>query len=196
MNRRSVVALGIACAAMLTLSACMSPVQMMGDYPSYTERSLVAESTLIVEGVAIASESTVITPRFEGDTPEENPILGLSEEEQREAMEDADGVPARAVTVAVEVVHQGDVTPGEEITIVQTGGTVGGVSYSVDNEPPLSVGDSYLLFATDGFDGTFVILGGSAGMYVASDDDAYTPVNADVAPFSRLTPADLGRLLG
>lgn len=167
----------------------------MGDYPSYTERSLVSEATLIIQGIAVASESTVITPRFDGDTPEENPILGLSEDEKRQAIEDADGVAATAVTVAVEVVHRGDVAPGEQITIVQTGGTIGGVSFTVDNEPPLSVGDSYLLFATDGFDGTFVILGGSAGMYVASDGDAYTPVNADAAPFARLTPADLERLL-
>lgn len=190
-------------AAVLALSACSSAtnepaagstVELHADYPSYDTPGLVAESTLIVEGTALATEPTALTPRFEGDTPEENPMLGLSEEELKAAMQEDDAVAATAVTFRADTVHHGAVEPGQEITIIQTGGVIDGVTYEVPGEQMLTVGEDYLLFATDSFDGAFAILGGSAGTYVASGDDTFTaavPENAPAPQFTRSQVASL-----
>lgn len=187
----------------LTLSACSSPaseptagstVQLQADYPSYDTSGLVAESTLVVEGTALATESTVLTPRYEGDTPEENPLLGLSEEELEAALQEEDAVPATAVTFRADVVHRGAVDPGQEVTIVQTGGVIDGVTYQVVGEVMLAPGEGYLVFAADSFDGAFAILGGSAGIYVASGDGAFTAAAPDVAPAPQFTSSEVASL--
>lgn len=144
------------------LSACGAEMQrtqeLMADYPSYSQSELVAESTLIAVGEVVATEYTVVMPRFEGDTPESNPLFGLSEEEKAAAMEEAEGVPSTAVTLKLSRVIEGAAQPGQDVVIVQTGGVIGGVSYEVAGEKPLSEGETYLLFARDSFDGAYVIL--------------------------------------
>lgn len=165
-----------------------STVAMFADYPSYDEQSLIKESNLIVEATVVSSEYTVVRPRFEGDAPEENPLLGLSEEEQKRAIEQDAGLPSTAVTLHIDAVYSGDAVPGREIVVIQTGGVVGGVEYRLEEEVPLEVGVRYLLFARDSFDGAFVILGGSAGSYLESDEGVFVPVNPAIAPFGRLTP--------
>ncbi|MDO5737350.1 MAG: hypothetical protein Q4P15_12835 [Propionibacteriaceae bacterium] len=184
----------------LAMGGCSSDpppttVQMQADYPSYDERSLVAEATTIVEGTVLATESTVLTPRYEGDTPEENPLFGLSEEEKEQALEQDDGVPATAVTMRVDVSHRGSPQPDQEIIIFQTGGVVGNVEYTVAAEPILTVGESYLLFATDSFDDAFVILGGSAGTYLATGDGDFSALNPSLAPFQQLDRDDVAALV-
>lgn len=183
----------------LTLGGCSSEmppstVQMQADYPSYDERTLVAEATLIVEGTVLAAESTVLAPRYEGDTPEENPQLGLSEDEKEQALQHDDGVAATAVTMRVDVSHRGSAETGQEIMVLQTGGVIDNVDYRVESEVRLIVGKSYLLFATDSYDGAFAILGGSAGTYLATDDGGFTAVNPSVAPFEGLDSAGVEEL--
>lgn len=183
-------------AALLALSACSDPVPLQADYPSYDTQGLVEEATLIVEGTALSTEHTVLTPRYEGDTPEENPLLGLSEEEKQRAIEQDDGVAATAVTFRVDVVHHGAVKPGQEVTVIQTGGVVDGVTYQVEGEVILDTGESYLLFATDSFDGAFAILGGSAGTYLSSGDGVFTAVAPEVAPEQQFTSSHVASLVG
>lgn len=203
MKRHSRISALLVSAALLILSACSttasetadpSTIELQADYPSYDERSLVEEATLIVEGTVLATESTVVKPRYEGDTPEENPLVGLSEEEKKKIIEQDDGVAATAVTFRVDVVHQGDVESGQKITILQTGGVVDGVTYQVAGEAMLSVKESYLLFATSSFDGAFVSLGGSAGTYRSSGDGNFTAVNPETAPFKELSAAEVASL--
>lgn len=180
--------------ALAALAGCSQTVFSTGDYPWYDEEDLVAQATVVVTGTPVSSEPTVLTPRFEGDNPEENPLVGLSEEEIERAIAEAEGVPATAVTFKVDESYRGPFEPGQEITVVQTGGTVGNTTYVIDQEPPLEEGERYLLFMRAGFDETFVILGGSAGMF-AEADDAFVPVLEESSPFTRLTREDLDSIL-
>ena len=192
-------------AAVLGLTACSSgtggpagatTVELQADYPAYDVPTLVEDASLVVEGTVLGTGSTVLRPRFEGDTPQENPILGMSEQEKEEAIEQDAGIAATAVTVRVDVAHRGAVRPGGEITVVQTGGVVDGVRYEVPGEALLATGTRYLLFAAAGADGTFVILGGSAGTYVADGDDSFTAAVPDLAPAAGFTTSEVGALLG
>lgn len=188
--------------AVFALSACSTTtsepaegtVQLQADYPSYDIHGLIEEATLIVEGTALATEPTVLMPRYEGDTPEENPLLGLSEDEKKRAIEQDDGVPATAVAFRVDVVHQGVAEPGQEITIIQTGGVIDGVTYQVQGETMLATDESYLVFATDSFDGAFAILGGSAGTFVSSGDGVFTATDPETAPSQRFTTSEVESL--
>ncbi len=190
-----------ACALLLalTLGSCSSAttertVQMQANYPSYDERSLIKEATLIVEGTVLAAENTVLMPQYEGDTPEENPLVGLTEDEKKQAIEQDEGVAATAVTIRVDVAHQGSAKQGQEITVFQTGGVINNVEYKVDGEVKLVVGQSYLLFAADSRDRAFYILGGSAGTYLSTGDGVFTAVSESVAPFKELSSADVERI--
>lgn len=183
----------------LTLGACSSAttepiVQMQADYPSYDQRSLVTEATLIVEGTVLGVENTVLTPRYEGDNPEENPMVGLTEDEKRRAMEQDEGVAATAVMMRVDELYKGSAKQGQKITIFQTGGVIDNVEYKVEGEVKLAVGQSYLLFAADSFDGAFSILGGSAGTYLSTGDGVFTAVSESVAPFKELSSADVAKI--
>ncbi|WP_147440498.1 hypothetical protein [Mycetocola tolaasinivorans] len=166
----------------------------MADYPPFDAGSLTQSADLIIEGTALSSEPTVLTPRYEGDTAQENPILGLSEEEQKRVIADDEGVPATAVTFRVDTVHKGAVGVGQEIVILQTGGVVDGVTYKVREEDPLKTQESYLIFAGKSHDGAFYILGGSAGTYISTGDDTFSAVNPDTAPFSEIDSAEVANL--
>ncbi|UJP09231.1 hypothetical protein L2X99_12370 [Microbacterium sp. KUDC0406] len=172
----------------MALVGCTSvvPSQSAGDYPAYDEQSLVEASILVIEGTPVATEKVVLTPRHEGDSAKENPLLGLSDDEKKRAMDEG-GVPATAVTLEVTAAHRGQAAVGDEVVIVQTDGS--------SSEPPLQESEHYLLFARDGFDRTYVILGGSAGMYVAVGDGSYRAVQTDAAPFESLTSTDAAALV-
>lgn len=90
--------------------------------------------------------------------------------------------------------HHGQVKPGQEVTVMQTGGMIDGVTYEAEGEERLTVEVTYLLFAGDGFDGAFAILGGSAGTYVASEDGVFTAVNPQTAPTQQFTSAEVAAL--
>lgn len=192
-KRTSMLGVFIA-AASLTLSGCSSTMTMMADYLHYDRESLVEDSTLIIEGTPTAVEYTVLLPRFEGDTPEENPLHGLSESEKQKALDEAEGLPATVFTVRVQAVHHGTVRPDQEITIIQTGGVIGNTTYVVEQEPPLEIDEQYLIFATDSRDGAYAILGGSAGMYLRNTEGTYSAVRPSVAPFDVLSSEEVSRL--
>ncbi len=202
MRSRSSTSCLLAGVVLLVLGGCSAPsgsvggrtVQVQADYPGYDTAGLVEEATLVVEGTALATEYTVVEPRYEGDDPEENPLAGLSEEEKQDALDGAAGVAATAVTFRVDVVHRGQAQPGQEVTVMQTGGVIDGVTYEVEGEVPLEVEQAYLLFARDGFDGAFTVLGGSAGTYIAAEDGVFTAVDPDVAPTQQLTSAEVAAL--
>jgi hypothetical protein len=173
--------------SLMILAGCASSASLMGDYPSYTEKTLLADAEIIVEGTVVGQEATVLKPRFEGETAEENPLFGLSDSEIRAALSSGDGVPATLFTLRVEFSHEGPARDGETITIVQTGGKVNGVDYVIDAEPPLKVGEKYLLFAREGHQDVFVILGGSAGMLVESTAGRFEAVLPERSPYQVLT---------
>ncbi|MEP7765074.1 hypothetical protein [Sanguibacter sp. 25GB23B1] len=204
MTKMSILTLVVAGSIVFVLAGCSadqigdpetgSTVAMTGDYIAYDERSLVEDATLVVEGTPMSFESRMIAPQFEGDTPEENPLLGLSEEEKEKAIAEASGVPVTVVTFRVDVVHKGDVQPGEEITINQIGGAINGVTYVQADEVMLEAKQNYLLFATDDLDGAYAILGGSAGMYVDAGDSTFAAAKPEMAPFETLTGPEVGTL--
>ncbi len=159
----------IVSASVLAFSACSSDgagtrgtsiVEVQSDYPGFSQKSLIREATLIVEGRVVSTEPTVLKPRFEGDSAQEDPLLGLSDEERQEALAEDDGVVATAVTVEVDVAHRGQVQAGQRVTIIQTGGVLDGVTYKDGNIATLDVGSNYLLFGGDSFDGAYYVLGG------------------------------------
>jgi hypothetical protein len=197
MLRRVQLLIG-ATAAVALLSTCAvnpSPstgamVEMMADYPSFDENQLAESADLIVEGTALSSRGTVLTAHYEGDTEQENPMHGLTAEEQKNAITDDVVVPATAVTFRVDVVHKGPVQAGQEIVILQTGGAFDGVTHAVREEEPLQVDSSYLIFAGEGNDGAYFILGGSAGSYIWDGNEAFVAVNPDVAPFLQIDSAE------
>lgn len=180
-----------------SLSSCSTTVEIQGDARPYDSAELVDAATLIVEGKVVDAQPTVLMPRFEssGDSPEENPYLGVPEHELREAIESAEGLPGTEVTFHIDLVHRGAAESGEEITIVQVGGEIDGISYVVEGEHELVPGDTYLLFMRDGFDDTFLILGGSAGTYRPSETGEFIPAQPETAPFDRLDSEALTALI-
>lgn len=197
-ERRPLLAL-LAAAVALALSACASAgpvVQMQADYPSYdTPESLLAEATIIVEGTVIGTETTVLLPRFEGDTAEENPYQGVPADEQQKAIEKDGGVPGTVVSLRVDAVHLGEVSVGDEVTFIQTGGVIDGVRYEVAGEANLTTNSHYLLFGADSVDGAFAVLGGAAGAY-GVDGDAFVAQSPEAAPVEKLTRSELQELMG
>ena len=53
-----------------------------------------------------------------------------------------------------------------------------------------------VILAEDGFDGTFVILGGSAGTFQQTSPGQFVAVVPEMAPFSALTTEQVQSLLG
>lgn len=198
MIRHSYLFAGLTAAVLLS-SACgaepsttaSATVEVLADYPSYDEDQLFESATLIVEATVMSAANTVLMPQFEGDTEEENPLVGLDVEGQEKALAEAEGVPGTAVILRVDVVHKGLAGVGQEIVIMQTGGVIDGVTYAVSAEEPLQIEQSYLLFAVEGRDGTYSILGGSAGSYMSDGTGQFVAVNPDVAPFAQIDRANI-----
>lgn len=99
-----------------------STEELFADYPVYDSATIVQESAIIVEGNVVSTEPTVSTPRYEGDSPEENPLVGLTEEEKAKAISQNGGVAGTLFHFHVNKVHKGAVNAGDEIVIVQIGG--------------------------------------------------------------------------
>lgn len=205
-RRRPHAPVVLAAASVLVVSGCStetSPesapgttVPLMADYPAYDATSLPSAAAIVVEGTTVATEPTVLTPVIEEGTPEEDPRLGLSAEQVREAVDEDDAVPATAVTLRVHVVHKGGVEADDEITVVQTGGVVDGTTYEAPGETLLAEGESYLLFAEDSPDGTYVTVGGSAGIYRATESGTFVATDPQMAPFGALTSSQVADVVG
>jgi len=167
---------------------------MEADYPAYdTPASLAREAVIVVEATVLGKTATVLLPRFDGDTAEENPYLGASEEERQRAVDEDGGVPGEAVTLRADVVYRGDLSEGDEVVFIQTGGVLDGVRYEIEEESDLEEGDTYLLFGMESFDGAFSVLGGSAGAFTV-DGDRYVATSA-AAPVKELTATEVEELL-
>ena len=82
-----------------------------------------------------------------GDNAQEDPLHGLSEDEKADALANHDAFVSTAVTFRLDTVHRGDLSPGQEITVMQTGGVLNGVAYVAHGGPNLEPGDGNLLFA-------------------------------------------------
>lgn len=185
------------CAAVLTLVGCASgsdlpepesTVEMLSDYPAFDRAQLVDDATLIVEGTVTATEYKFMKSSYEpGDTSEEDPLFGLPEKEKAKALAQDKGVPTTVLTVHVDVAHQGEVKPGQDVAIVQSGGIIDGVLYREAGNVALKEGERYLLFGADSFDGGYYILGGTAGTYVESEAGTYVAGSEGSAPFETLT---------
>ncbi len=201
--RRIMFATVLATITAVGLTSCAAPaVQLQADYLGYDTVTLPREAALVVEGTVLSSEYTVGYSTFDGDNPQDNPYFGMPENEVQKAIEEAGGVPTTLVTIRVDAVHKGPVSPGTPISVIQTGGVMDGVRYELVAEPPLETGGRYLLFLADSGDGVYGILGGSAGAYQAVDSPrtrtstiSYSAVNPDLAPFDRLTPAEVDQLV-
>lgn len=170
-------------------------VQLQPDYPAYEQDSLVSEAVLVVSGTVTGAEDTVLTPEFEGSTPEENPLLGLSEEEKQEAMDQAEGVPATAITLQIDETYKGGVAAGDEVVIVQTGGVIDGVQYDASGTTIMTEDSRYMVFAEEGREGAYNVLGGSAGLYLDDGEGAFEAVDPAYAPFESLTADEASALV-
>ena len=179
--------------ALVAFAACSGPtiVDIQADFSSYDESTLFSEASLIAEGTVLSLDYRLQKPRHvPGDTPEEDPYLGLSEEEIQKILDEDPGVPMTVVTLRVNTVHKGVAEVGKTITVVQLGGIIDGIIYRSLDEPPLVVGEKYLLFAADSFDSEFAVLGGSAGTYRLANGE-YVATDPERAPFPVLTPAEV-----
>ncbi|GAA1172721.1 hypothetical protein [Nesterenkonia xinjiangensis] len=167
-------------------------VALEPDFPSYDTSGLVGDADAIVTGTVTASEAAVLTPDQGGESAEANPLMGLSEEERRHAMEEG-GVPATAFTLAVDTVAKGDIAPGDDVVVIQTGGVVDGVTHEAAGVVLMSAGTEYLIFAGEGPGGTFHVLGGPAGLYQGTAD-SFEQVSPEAAPFDEIPAADVETL--
>ena len=150
--KRALAALG----AVALLAAC-SPqqVEIQADYPAYsTLTELCGTATLVVTGTPVGSEVRKVdlrTGATEGDTPEENPTLGV-EGSQPEGARPEDLAVVSVTSFEVdEVVAGRAIDAGEVIEVSQMGGEIDGVNYEA-TQFPLDEGTTYLLFLQE-FDG-------------------------------------------
>lgn len=208
MKRTRVVPTLFAVLSVVSLAGCASSVpdaaetevvHFHADYPPYDQVSLIRDAVLIVEGTVVSVSPTTMAPRIVGDTgtEEANPFAGLSEEELRVAegeLRDA-GIPGALVTVKADAVIKGEVRPGEEFVILQTGGVQDGVEYRNEHAPILTPSDTYLIFAQASLDGRYAIVGGPAGMYRAQGDGRFSAVVPDMAPFATVDAEQVAALV-
>lgn len=201
LTRRSVLTSVVFVGVVLT--GCSSPapgpapteqqvVQFMSDYPSYDQSSLFKAADLIVEGSPVKFEYAFVEPRYEGGTPEENPLLGLSEAEIKAIIDQDRGVPCTFVTFRVTTAHKGDVSPGQEVVIIETGGEIDGVAYEPVGATPMAAGHNYLVFAAHSFDGEYATLG-PAGVYQEIEPNKFQALDKTIAPFEQLTSPQAAR---
>lgn len=203
MSPRKIAAIGLAFTTGLVLTACSpgadeprpgATIEIYSDYPEFNRSDLLNSATLIVEGTVTGTEYTVTEARFEGDTPEENPLLGLSEKEKAKALAKQKGSPTIVVRLRVDSVHKGDVKPGQTVSIVQSGGVINDVLYREIGNVILSRGEKYLIFGADSFDGAYYILGGTAGTYVEAEPGTFVAAVDATAPFETLTSTEVHSL--
>ena len=165
-------------------------VELHADYPSFDAAALDRDSRVIFEGIALESRGALRYPTFAGDTPEENPLLGLDEREYALAMASLTPIPITETTFRVTAAYRGDLATGDEVVITQTGGVLEGVRYVLQSDPPFSIGESYLLFGANSVGDAYYVLGGSAGMYREVDDRVFEPVDATNSPLGWRVAAD------
>lgn len=173
--KSSLAGVVVAVSAMFALAGCSNSdliVVLQPDYPAYESvGALSAAADLVVEVVIGESADDILTPTYEGDDPEANPLAGS--ENTPNPKEGA--VPITVFDATVQAVYNGDAKAGDQIKIKQLGGTIDGADYTVDSTVPLKKGDTVLLFLATYPDSAASILGGDAG-YFTLDGDSYASV--------------------
>ena len=147
--RRVLAALGVV--ALLAACAPAQQVELQADYPSYSSLAELCDAaTLVVTGTPVGTEVREVNLRTDaqGDTPEENPQLGVEGGGARP--EDLDVLTVTSFEVD-DVVAGRAIEAGEVIEVGQMGGELDGVSYEATRFP-LDEDGTYLLFLHE-FDG-------------------------------------------
>jgi hypothetical protein len=122
-------------------------------YGSLKELAISPYTTVVVKGVVIGAESYVETLR--------EPTLGP-------------GLVFTDYVLEVQLVLKGSLKVSDTITIHQTGGTVGGYTMVVWDDPPLRVGDVLILFLHECEPGKYFIEGGPQGRFTIRDGSVYS----------------------
>lgn len=95
-------------------------------------------------------------------------VTGIASTEKTE-----DGVYT-IYSARVDSILHGSADPSDQILIKQLGGTVDGIEYLVDDDPPLIAGDSSVFFLTEYEEGRYFIMGGPTGRIHVDDGSTST----------------------
>jgi hypothetical protein len=94
------------------------------------------------------------------------------------------GVAATQYVVSVDRYVKG--TGAKSIVVKQSGGRLGSVRQVVEGDPPMVVGNRYLLYLSrvpDGpYAGNYIVLGGPQGRFGVDSSDKLTPIGSVTAP--------------
>lgn len=134
-------------------NATIIDVSWARGYGSLKELAISPYTTVVVKGVVIGAESYVETLR--------EPTLGP-------------GLVFTDYVLEVQLVLKGSLKVSDTITIHQTGGTVGGYTMVVWDDPPLHVGDTLVLFLHEYEPGKYFIEGGPQGRFTIRDGSVYS----------------------
>lgn len=75
------------------------------------------------------------------------------------------------------------------LTIHQTGGTVNGTTYQIEDDPLFQVGQKYVLFLREYSPGHYMVVGGPTGRFAVAASGAVTPIVSDGVKFTGTLPA-------
>ena len=75
------------------------------------------------------------------------------------------------------------------LTIHQTGGTVNGTTYQVDDDPLFQIGQKYVLFLREYSPGHYTVVGGPTGRFAVAASGAVTPIVSNGVKFTGTLPA-------
>lgn len=188
------IRLGLPAVALVTLgvlAACIpapddaratGTVTMMVDhvvYPTADELSDAADT--VVRGVVRASEAEYVplVPDTSSDDPQLNPQAGQSDDEIDAHLARRHGYVATAHSLEVTEVLRGEVEVGATVTVPQTGGTLGGVTFVVPGVAQMSVGDEYLLVTTAGTGGRLALVSPEQSIFTVGADGVLAPLAAN-----------------
>lgn len=171
----------LAVLGLLALLAGCAPqqVEIQADYPAYTSLAELCDAaTLVVTGTPVDTEVRQVDLRADpsGDTPEENPQLGV------EGAQPDDLAVVTVTSFKVDDVVAGHaIEAGEVIEVAQMGGELDGVSYEA-TRLALDEGTAYLLFLEE-FDGAPAALLNptQAGYVVTGSGTLETPTDGSLA---------------
>lgn len=175
-------------------------VTMMVDHVVYmTAGELSDAADTVVRGVVRASEAEHVrlVPDTSGDDPQVNPQAGLSDDEIAAHLARPDGYVATVHSLEVTEVLRGEVEVGATVTVRQTGGTLGGVTFAVPGAEQMSVGHEYLLVTTAGTGGRLELVSPEQSVFTVGADGVLAPLATNPGGYVlRGTLADAREVLG
>ena len=163
-----------------------STVQMVAEEVWYeTLEQMAANSVAVVTFELLETEYGLVYPDWSSDDPMINPYAGTDFTPSRE---ETAGRPGTFHHVRVVSVAAGDLSPGDEIVILEAGGEVDGVMYEAVGRPELTEVELLFLDATS--EDRYVILGSQA-RFASDGEGGYRSL---VSPELQITPDDLDEL--